>query len=319
MNKNIAVLSYSGGDACQYYRGLGILNELRHYDISTTRIQNAASWLELSASDIGFMQRPYLPQHVALAKLVKQQMPLWIDYDDLLTALPESNPSYVTYAAKEVRESIEHLSQLADVVTVSTEALKTHLGREDIRVIPNAYNDYRLPTERNVVERENKIVLWRGTNSHAGDIFTHKDALNALIRHNPDVHFLFLGFLPWMLDLSAPNIDHMPAKDMYEYFQFVDKLAPDVTIVPLEDEIFNQCKSNIAWLETARSGTITVAPFWESWAVPGVYAYEDDFFDTAHGALTEGEKWWGGWDYIQNNLLLSEINRLRAKVVDDLT
>jgi hypothetical protein len=90
-------------------------------------------------------------------------------------------------------------------------------------------------------------------------------------------------------------------------------------IVPLEDEVFNRCKSNIAWLETARSGTITVAPFWESWAVPGVYAYEDDFFDTAHGALTEGEKWWGGWDYIQNNLLLSEINRLRAKVVDDLT
>lgn len=319
MNKNIAVLSYSGGDACQYYRGLGVLNELRHYDISTTRIQNAASWLELSASDIGFMQRPYLPQHVALAKLVKQQMPLWIDYDDLLTAVPESNPSYVTYAAKEVRESIEHLLRIADVVTVSTEALKTNLGLPDARVIPNAYNDYRLPTERNVVEREGKIVLWRGTNTHVGDLYAHKDAVNALIKHNPDIKFVFVGFVPWMLDLSAPNIDLVAEQNMYDFFKLLDRIAPDMLIVPLEDSAFNRCKSNIAWLETARSGTMTVAPFWESWGVPGVYAYEDDFFDIAHAALADGEKWWGGWDYVQNNLLLSNVNRLRAKVVDDFT
>jgi hypothetical protein len=319
MNRNIAVISHSGGDACQYYRGLGPMRELRRLDIDVTNIKNEISWLELSGSDIGFMQRPYTPQHVAVAKLIKQQMPLWIDFDDLLTAVPESNPSYITYAADKTHESIARLVHLADVVTVSTEALKTYLGREDIRVIPNAYNDYRLPTERNVVKRKGKIVLWRGTNSHAGDITAHKDAINALIKHNPDTRFIFVGSIPWMLDLSAENMDHVAAQTMYEYFQLVDELAPDMMIVPLEDNVFNQCKSNIAWIETARNGTTVVAPLWGSWAAPGVCGYTDDFFTTANDALNNGGKDWAGWDYVKENLLLSKINELRAEVVRDFT
>src|SRR5574343_1695194 len=132
MRKQIAAIVPSNPDGCAFYRGLGVMNELRRLDIDTKQLTGKLSWMSLSDCDIGFMQRPYTTQHLELAKLIKQQMPLWIDYDDLLTAIPESNPAYVDYS--ETR--IDDILRLADVVTVSTEMLKEQIAHPNIRVIP---------------------------------------------------------------------------------------------------------------------------------------------------------------------------------------
>ena len=320
MHRRIAAFVPGESDGCAFYRGLGVLNELRHLDIDTKRLYGKVSWMDIADCDIGFMQRPYTTQHLELAKLIKQQMPLWVDYDDLLTAIPESNPSYATYATAEVQDAIQNILCLADVITVSTQALKDELSATDgldIRVIKNAYNDYRLPTESNIIERRQSVVLWRGTNSHIGDLFSVKDDLDALIRTHPGVRFVFLGFVPWMLvDLQARNIDLVAEQNMYDYHRLLGNINPDVVIVPLEDNTFNQCKSNIAWLETARSGAHVIAREWDEWLVPNVQYYEHSFFNAVDAALVD-DKSLRGWDHVKKHLMLSDINKQRAELVHD--
>lgn len=319
--KNIATFVPAEPDGCAFFRGLGVLGELRHYDINTKRMYGKVSWMDIADCDIGFMQRPYTPQHLELAKLIKQQMPLWVDYDDLLTAIPESNPAYATYATAEVQDAIQNILCLADVITVSTQALKNELSKTDgldIRVIRNAYNDYRLPTESNILDRKQSVVLWRGTNSHVGDLFSVKDALDELIRSHPGVRFVFLGLVPWMLDLKPTNIDLVAEQNMYDYHRLLGNINPDVVIVPLEDNTFNQCKSNIAWLETARSGAHVIARPWDEWMVPNVQHYNTEFFAAVDAALLD-DKTLRGWNYVKRNLMLSNINKQRAEIVDEFS
>jgi hypothetical protein len=36
--------------------------------------------------------------------------------------------------------------------------------------------------------------------------------------------------------------------------------SPDYIVVPLVNDAFNRCKSNIAWIEATNAGAVTIAP-----------------------------------------------------------
>lgn len=310
---NVVLFSPNEGDGCSYYRGIGVFSHLRHYGINLIRPGNAVSWASVAEADVAYLQRPSSKKTLELVKMLKNMMPVWVDYDDDLLQVPESNPAYSAYSSKSTRDSIAEIVALADVATVSTPKLQeTFVGA---RVIPNAYDDYRLPTDYAPKEHARKRVLWRGTGSHIGDLLAYQEQLRALIRDNPNVDFIFLGFLPWMLDTKAPNLFYMEPSDIFAYMKAIEKVSPDITIVPLEDNALNRAKSNIAWIETARYGAQCVAPNWEEWQCPGVNPYTDLMFYSEVDRTLEHSRTRAGWDSITKHLLLSDINQQRVDII----
>lgn len=314
--KQVIVFSPEEADGCSFYRGLGVLGELHRKDIMIRRSPRFVHWAELCDCDIGFMQRPYSQKHVEIAKMIKQQMPLWIDYDDDLFNVPECNPSYELYSRPEVQEAMQQLKELADIITVSAKGVQESFGGQ---IIPNAYNDYRLPTNYAPRENNKKVVLWRGTESHVGDLLAFKKELDDLIALNKDCKFVFFGFNPWMLDTSDRDVSYIPSQDIYSYQRTLEVINPDALIVPLEDNRLNRAKSNVAWLETSRFGTRCVAPDFDPWSWSSIALYPETklFCRSFDFALRQGRDSFS-WEYIQNNLFLSQINQKRLDIIGQL-
>src|SRR5271170_5858137 len=77
------------------------------------------------------MQRPFAPAQVQCAKTIRAMgKGLWIDWDDDLGCVPESNPHFQQYQDSEsIRRNMGNMVMLADVVTVSTEYLREKVIR----------------------------------------------------------------------------------------------------------------------------------------------------------------------------------------------
>lgn len=314
--KQIIVFSPEEADGCSFYRGLGALGELHRKDILIRRAPRFISWSELCDCDLGFMLRPFSSKHVEVAKMIKQQMPLWLDYDDDLFSVPESNPSYELYSRPEILENLQTLKELADVITVSTKGVQKSFGGH---IIPNAYNDYRLSKIFSPVIREKKVILWRGTESHLGDLLYFKEEIEFLLDW-ANAKFVFVGFNPWMLNTVDRNVSYVPSTDIYSYFKILETINPDVLLVPLEDNMLNRAKSHIAWLETARFGTNAVVRFWSEWHKPKTQGYSNkkEFLRAANDALLGDKEDVTGWNYVQDNLLLSDVNKQRIDIIEQI-
>jgi hypothetical protein len=62
-----------------------------------------------------------------------------------------------------------------------------------------------------------------------------------------------------------------------------------VHIVPLRDNAFNRCRSNLAWIEATCAGAVVIAPDWEEWRRPGIMNYTDaeGFRRTLRGVMEQ--------------------------------
>lgn len=338
------VFSYSPDpkDGCSWYRSIGPLAALaKRGEIQLTHAHQWATltWAEVAGHHIGFMQRPSDPEHVAIAGIIRQQMPLWVDFDDDLYHVAPDMGSYEYFQRPDVRESIATLCRMADAITVSTHNLvpiyqphaRPGVG---VRVVPNAWNDDLLGQPR-CVERPadyNRIVFWRGSSYHQGDFLAHREAIAEVANTvGRDWRWVFMGALPWQLN-GLMRAEYIPAADIVEYQRHaVRSLNPAITIVPLAATRLNRSKSNVAWLETAGScGSRVVAPVGVSaeWDMPGVVGYGAgwSFGHAVAATIASHDRdqsitWDAGRrsvEYIQANLLLSDVNRARMSVIDQL-
>lgn len=308
-------------DAYAWYRGLLPLYQLPETII--TRLNGRLSWLDFASVDVVFMQNPHKADHLEVAKLAKAVAPLWVDYGDYLFDLPLYNPQYGNYINAATYDTLSGLLQLADAVTTSTETLRHELKKFTgvVTTVVNAYNEKLLSKEPAVRLNTKPRVLWRGTESHIGDLAGVAGDYNRVIAENPNVDFIFMGFVPWMIDVSAPNVA-IAQSNIIEYPKVLEAINPDVLVVPLEDHIFNRCKSDIAALEVARFGTKVLVPSFaeKEWQIPGTMFYEPGKFYEELSALCQRENSRDeeSWEYVINERLLSHTNVERYKLVRDL-
>jgi hypothetical protein len=114
--------------------------------------------------------------------------------------------------------------------------------------------------------------------------------------------------------------------DPVMYFRTMKVLTPAVMFVPLIKDTFNQCKSNINWMEATLSGSVALVPDWESWNAPGVFKYQDtqtfeaelQYLMSAESFFVRRQAYQASWDYIRENLLLSEVNKQRIQLIEML-
>lgn len=331
---NVLVNCPNPKDATSLYRGMGPLCELqrKNPEISLITFVNEYSWMIFSMADVFFLQRPYASSHLEMVQMAKDnKVPVWVDYDDDLFTVPVSNPAYRVYANEEVRRTVARIISMADYVTVSTNFLKNQLERgpaplnKNIKVVPNALNERIFDYRTRPTGDRKKLIMWRGSTTHHKDLWHHLAPIVDSVNSDSTWTWLFQGDKPWFLfERLGENAIFADSIDPIQYFKQMHAMKPSTMVVPLHDCEFNRSKSNIAWLEAAFFGAMTIGPNWEEWQKPGCINY--DSVDNFAGILkrlrlgewdptVESEK---AWAYIQENLFLSKVNSLRLQVIEEL-
>lgn len=198
--------------------------------------------------------------------LFASRLPVIFELDDLLTELPATNPHYETSEAcrPHVIDAIRH----ADLVTVSTTALEQEyrLHNPNIRVLPNAL-DTRLfqgPEPRSSTRQPTAgpvTIAYTGTPTHLDDLEMIERALCRVHeRYRERVRFYFMGCVTQRL-AGLPGVELAPLEmDYRRYAGILSRTEIDLAVIPLRDNRFNRCKSNIKYLEYGICG------------IPGVFS-----------------------------------------------
>lgn len=329
---NILLLAQNKFDTTSFYRANGVFGNISKHLKGTINITSmdhknmALSWADLMLFDVVVMQRPYDDSFKRLAIYVKDlNIPLWIDYDDNLLAVPPDNKQYVLYSDPAIKSNVTGFLSMADAVTVSTNKLKSEFKKYNskITVVPNAFNQ-DLFKYRNIKKRNN-VILWRGGETHQLDLMTHTAELVNCITKLSTWKWHFCGWYPWMLaNQNTKNVFHSPGVDVVPYHKNIHNVAPKAMIVPLANHLFNHCKSNIAALEGIFAGAVCIVPDWEEWQIPGTLKYTnpaefrghlEDIYNCRVKVTELNET---AWQYINDVYPLDIINLKRIEILKSL-
>lgn len=283
---------------------------------------------------------------------------IWVDYDDDLFSVPRSNRTFRQYGDKTNQNNVAQIISTADVITVSTAQLKRtfidmmktvadgyakekrhpsddglNLDPTKIHIVPNAYDEeFCFYRDGKKQKKQNKLITWRGSDTHDKDLLTVTNEMKHSLASNLDWTYNFIGSPFWATiedletipGIKETSIVETASVDPVEYWKFLWMTAPALIMTPLWDCPFNRAKSNIAWIEGLHAGAITLAPDWEEWNRPGIVNYKDpkDFGDKLSSFMRgeiDGEKHYEqGWSFLQENLTLNKVNRIRELILREL-
>ena len=272
---NVYVHCANAQDATSWYRAWGTFadiekrSDIRFYSMDlifrtmTTEMKKEAGrnpkekisflfWPELIKADVAFFQRSTEGPTLAMAKdLKKAGVKIWYDLDDNLWEIPQ------TYQVKKhfypaILDNVKEFLRLADVVTVSTKALADYLERFDVKakVINNGIDFDKYPIRP--INLAGKTI-WRGSSTHADDLNKFRELFERM------EEVTFFGFDPIRnYPRLKANGKFIPAANPSHYYHALKHLEPTFLISTLSDNIFNQCKSNISYMEATMAGAVSV-------------------------------------------------------------
>lgn len=245
-----------------------------------------SEFLQALGPDVVVWQRQHEEGQIENMKRYREALPnafFVYELDDALSAVPEASfhrPFIPVDVDARMARAIEHV----DVVTVSTQALKNHMrgvigGDKPIRVIPNMLSKEDFETAESIRKQttaphQQLRVGWGGGVSHKGDLDIIVPLIEAFGGH---VEFVFLGMKP---DTPHPVEFHLGVAPR-DYLQKLASLNLDLMIAPIEDNLFNRCKSNLRLIEAGACGYPVLAspvePYLE--LSPPVFGYAEPTAD----------------------------------------
>lgn len=250
--------------ACGYYRLFSPLSEL-HINIELSwavGCDGKALFIVpemegvAETADIIIVQRlfprketsEYLDYLCSLGKLVV------FEIDDLITELPPSNSSY-EYGIMSTPYLYDFIPRCS-AVTVSTPELKKYfsLYNNNIYVLPNLIDD-KLWCKRSPKSSGPVVIGYAGTVTHNTDIAMLEETLERIaLIHGDKVAFIFMGCQTDRI-AKLPGFSFIKFDTTFEaYAKKLQETSIDIMLIPLEDNSFNRCKSNIKWLEYSSCG-----------------------------------------------------------------
>ncbi len=173
------------------------------------------------------------------------------ELDDYLPNLPRKS-AHSGALPKDILKTIRESLKFVDRFVVSTPALAEAFAgmHADIRVVENHLPPHwwaNLQGKRRDGKRPR--VGWGGGAGHRGDLELVADVVQALAG---EVDWVFFGMCP---DKLRPYVrEFHPGVAIDQYPARLAGLDLDLAIAPLEDNLFNQCKSNLRLLEYGACG-----------------------------------------------------------------
>ncbi len=265
------------------------------------------------AADLIIIQRHFPAVHTEkfLDKLLKSNVPIAYEMDDMLLELPSYHPGYEVY--KRHAPYIKWILRTADLVIVSTCNLRDSSIKYTtcpIQLQPNLVN-WSLFNAPPKPHNNIFTFLISGTASHEGDwSIIEEPLLNILNIYPEKVRAIFFGDLPEKFS-KHPLVQVIKFQDGYEqYADTLKKLNVNCALVPLEDTSFNNCKSNIKWLEYSAAG------------IPGIYSntatYSSSISHGETGLLVDNtaDAWFQAMNHLINNpeIALDMVKNARTQV-----
>ena len=205
--------------------------------------------------------------------LRKQGKKIAWQIDDDLWNIPDWMPSEEVNNQWSLNKAVE----LADQIWVSTEKLAQSIQtNKKIKILPNLIdiNAFPKPGE---AKNDPIRILWCGGRSHERDLDMIVEPIEQIaLEYGNRVQFVFWGYAPTaMLEFSRINgsmeamcrlkpdygesicfLEGLPFRFFYDRLA---KMRPYIALMPLVDCKFNECKSNLKYLEMSVVGAASIA------------------------------------------------------------
>lgn len=316
-------------DSVKFYRTYGVLPWIEKGSGGSIRFDFKRSVdvreIDFYHYDVVIPEKYYMPHIYQFIIFAKQAgCKVWIDDDDARLNIPKGNRGRKFYLIEENRQRVQKALQLADLITVTTPALKKmYRGyNSNIHVVPNAWNDYRLAISEPKPQSKPARILWRGHDTHDPDLADVQKPLTDIYRRRAEFDFRFIGHSPAYIDLQPQ--EEIAAVNIGGYFSLMKQLSGDFLFVPLVDHEFNKAKSNIALIEALLSGMPAIAPIsMPEFDRPGVVRYKGNadipkvFSRIAQGQYNKEEIVKEGQEWLEE-IRLSKVNELRVKAIETM-
>lgn len=214
-------------------------------------------------ADVIVMQRPGRRYWAEMIPMLQEMgIRIVVDVDDNMEAIHRDNGAYWGYNPRtrdvpyHSKDWVKEACKRADLVTVTTPALRSVYGFGHCRVLPNyvpqSYLGQPEPEKRQDVGWAGSLV------SHPHDLQVTKGAIPRALE-NSDWGFHVVGTGRGVKD-ALGLVEEPTATEKVEFFNWLPRVAElGIGIVPLEDTAFNRAKSCLKMLEMAAGRVPVVA------------------------------------------------------------
>lgn len=262
---------------------------------------------DLRFTDLVIAYRPSDPVLLRFLEVAKRMgLPVIIDCDDDLINIPITHPLYHDY--RDNVSTFVEACALSDLVWVSTKELLYVTDRLNGGVVvPNAITPNELPDKPSPWKA---LFTWRGSAHHVGDLLAHADWYER--SRSLASRWVFKGYYPPLK--HGPNATSESwEKDVDLYFDRLKSSGLNVIWKPLEENTFNDSKSNIAWIEATMAGGVCVTNYHNK---PGWEGALPDFTTDEEVAR---QAWATSREHIIENYNLHAVNEKRWAGIQSLT
>lgn len=173
-----------------------------------------------------------------------------------------------------------------------------------VQIIPNFLNDEQMNVSSKIFQqkvnsgfkRDNKIHIgyFSGSPTHNKDLGLISNALIKLLDKYPNLVLRIVGHL----DLKDSIKQY---RSQIEFFPFLDFInlqnliaETEINLMPLQDNIFTNCKSELKFFEASIVGTLSVAS--------PTFTYANSIKDTTTGYLANSFEWFDKLDSIISSI-----------------
>ena len=196
--------------------------------------------------------------------MAKHSIPYIVDIDDFWE-LPKYHPTYKFFRENKLKSAIIDAIRYADGVTTTTPQLADEIKKlnRNVKILPNALD---VTDEHWVASPQQRDVFtfgWVGSLIHSNDIMIISDAIARICDEYGDkVRFVICGWMPnnyvWdsilykfngSTGVLRPQVVVSAAQAPNEYGNFYRLF--DCALAPLEDNKWNNCKSELKIIEAA--------------------------------------------------------------------
>jgi glycosyltransferase involved in cell wall biosynthesis len=260
--------------------------------------------------DVIVIQRVNPYSNNILKKAKKHNIKVVYESDDDFLDISHDNPSY-----NYILGNFDHILKLvnnSDKLVVSTNELKNRfnkLGLDNVEVIKNYYVEDALPLKPFTFRGENHLKIgYFGTLTHDNDLEFIRNVIvrvkDIFSKKGVSVIFEIAGA---SIDDSVDwfNVRKIPYYPMSlrTFYEWLGKNSDwDVGIIPLVDNNFNRCKSELKYIEFSALGVPVVAS--------NINVYNEVIVDGVTGYLASNEEEW-----IDKLSILLEDHILRSGMV----
>ena len=187
-------------------------------------------------------------------------------------------------------------AQLCDRVIVTNALLAaqaTESTGKEARVVRNFINLEQLEVSRRLLANKRAtryardghvhIGYFSGSPSHNKDFAIAETAIARVLDDDPRVHLRLVGFVdvPDSIARFGVRVERHELKDFLNLQGLI--ASTEINIVPVQDNVFTNCKSELKYFEAGIVGTTTIAS--------PIFAFTNSIQDGTNGRLANAYEW----------------------------